>query len=333
MGILWGESLKLGINWSNDTIDSSLDATLSLQRRLELAINLAQGVKALHERKVVHLDIKPTNIRVDEESHTCHLINFRFACASNLPEYPLVRGPRERSHYTAPEILGNRVAIENDPFEALYNADVWSLGNVIVYTIFDRSGLLTKNWEQELNTDNTLEILFLETLGAMEAMLKEDPGNRWTLDTIITRLANILETVNPASTVRFQRIFGSTDYNSTFMDYDSTPAVQPHVKGNSNKRTPRSPHALHKFHLNPSSDTEEEQEEKTVLKGSLTVPAEMMPLGWKVKEASDIREPIGTSSVPFLNNHASDSGSDSDALSAAPAGAGIAMTNLNTRVP
>ena len=79
----------------------------------------------LHERKIIYRDLKPENVRIDEDGYP-KLIDFGTSKAISGRTYTIIGTP----HYMAPEIiLGQGYS---------YNADYWSLG-IILYEIIFRS--------------------------------------------------------------------------------------------------------------------------------------------------------------------------------------------------
>jgi serine/threonine protein kinase len=85
---------------SGTTLDRFLGQPLELTRFLRLAISLAVGLGKLHERGLIHKDIKPGNVLVDFA--TSHLWLTGFGIASRLP--------RERQSPEPPEVIAGTLA-------------------------------------------------------------------------------------------------------------------------------------------------------------------------------------------------------------------------------
>jgi serine/threonine protein kinase len=67
---------------------------------LRLAIGLSSAIDQLHQRDVIHKDIKPANVLVDSLTGQCWLIGFGIAS----------RLPRERQSAEPPEFIAGTLA-------------------------------------------------------------------------------------------------------------------------------------------------------------------------------------------------------------------------------
>ena len=67
---------------------------------LRLAIGLSAAVAQLHQRGIIHKDIKPANVLVDSATGQCWLIGFGIA----------TRLPRERQTPESPEFIVGTLA-------------------------------------------------------------------------------------------------------------------------------------------------------------------------------------------------------------------------------
>ena len=95
---------------------------------LPLLTSAAAGLGAVHAQGVVHRDVKPSNLFLDEESGELKLIDFGIALLPHAPEY------RQRTHavlgtpaYVSPEQLRGETA-------GLPASDIFSLG-VVFYEV------------------------------------------------------------------------------------------------------------------------------------------------------------------------------------------------------
>ena len=106
-----GESLRQKIKNHPFTIEESLN----------IFFQIAQGLKAAHEEKIVHRDIKPGNIIITEKGET-KIVDFGLAklAGDKLTESILTKGTVA---YMSPEVIRS---LPEDQ-----RADIWSLGVVI----------------------------------------------------------------------------------------------------------------------------------------------------------------------------------------------------------
>ncbi|WP_202844720.1 serine/threonine-protein kinase [Luteimonas saliphila] len=97
---------------------------LPLARRLELFIEVCEGVQHAHQKGVIHRDLKPGNLLVDEVDGRAHpkIIDFGIATASSLAGTHEVAGTPD---YMSPEQAAG------DPALLDTRSDVYSLGVVL----------------------------------------------------------------------------------------------------------------------------------------------------------------------------------------------------------
>ena len=81
-------------------LDQWLGQPLDLAGWLPLAIGLSAAVAQLHQRGIIHKDIKPPNVLVDSATGQCWLIGFGIA----------TRLPRERQTPEPPEVIAGTLA-------------------------------------------------------------------------------------------------------------------------------------------------------------------------------------------------------------------------------
>ena len=81
-------------------LDMLLKGPLELKVFLRISINLANALGRLHERGVIHRDVKPANVEVDTTSNKVWLTGF--GIASDLP--------RERQTAKPPETIAGTLA-------------------------------------------------------------------------------------------------------------------------------------------------------------------------------------------------------------------------------
>src|SRR5207302_10043482 len=89
---------------------------------LDLAAQLGRGLDALHERGVVHRDVKPSNVLLDGEG-TAALTDFGLARGPDSTRLTAEGQLLGTPHYLAPELIEGR--------EASRESDVYALGCVL----------------------------------------------------------------------------------------------------------------------------------------------------------------------------------------------------------
>jgi serine/threonine protein kinase len=101
------------------------------QKLLHYARQIAEGISYIHKKNIVHYDIKPGNILIDNDDHV-KIIDFGFSKRYNqrgiIEESRLVSV--ESGMYSAPEILEPAGRIKFNPC-----ADIYSLGMTLYYAI------------------------------------------------------------------------------------------------------------------------------------------------------------------------------------------------------
>jgi serine/threonine protein kinase len=104
----------------------SSEAALSLERKIELGLDLAAGLKAAHSAGVIHRDLRPENVLISVDG-SARLMNFdhaRFAVPGAKTVGPLVPEPGISEAYIAPELASPAVA-------AAPTSDLYSLGMIL----------------------------------------------------------------------------------------------------------------------------------------------------------------------------------------------------------
>jgi PAS domain S-box-containing protein len=117
-----------------EPLDQVLERPLELTRFLRLAIGLSAALGALHERGIIHKDIKPANVMVDPKSGQVWLMGFGFASRlareRQAPEVPeAIAGTLT---YMAPEQTGRM----NRSIDS--RSDLYSLGVMLYEMLTDR---------------------------------------------------------------------------------------------------------------------------------------------------------------------------------------------------
>ena len=159
----------------------------TLQRYLR---QLKDGLKYLHERNIMHRDLKPHNLLLTDNRKTLKISDFGFA-KSMTSEQSMAQTMCGTPYYMAPEIMQNK--------KYLSKADLWSVGIIMyemaygMYPYKDVSGpfdlrdkiekidIVYPSYPEE--TDNELSE---DALDLLKALLQKDPTNRISWEEFFT---------------------------------------------------------------------------------------------------------------------------------------------------
>ncbi|CAD8143808.1 unnamed protein product [Paramecium octaurelia] len=164
-----------------------LDSTKFTETQtLEVFQQIAQGIKALHDKKIIHRDIKPANILKSNGSYK--LADFGFAVIENQYESIIKKFNVGTPMYMAPETVQNNVYSEK--------SDIWALGIVLFQMIYRELPSFSKQ-ENELSKKHSFlinkikndTITTIKTKELMLNMLNIDPEKRMSINEIIANLS------------------------------------------------------------------------------------------------------------------------------------------------
>lgn len=156
------------------------------EKIIKYLYSLVCGLEYLHNRRIVHRDIKPTNILFDEDG-SIKLSDVRSAPFS--ADDGLVQPITSQAgtyFYLAPELLGNTNLVKR---KDLYKADVWSLGAAIAELTLLKSELISPHvtFKEPIIQSIIQEIRmrYSQALADIIAnMLTLDPGQRKPINEI-----------------------------------------------------------------------------------------------------------------------------------------------------
>ena len=133
-------------------------STYKIIERLSLAIDVCQEVQKIHEREIVHKDIKPSNIMFDANGGV-KLVDFGIGHDT----HSTIIGSHGTPGLLAPEQFACDIHTEK--------IDIWALGKVIVMICFKWSSAWQLLWSPELK--NLLEVRFLGPLSKIIDLVKK----------------------------------------------------------------------------------------------------------------------------------------------------------------
>src|SRR5260370_37676831 len=137
----WGRTVLVAEDPGGVLFDRLLGQPLNVAFLLRLAISLSTAIGHLHQRGVIHKDIKPANVLVNSDTGQCWLMGF--GIASRLPRERQTPDPPESIAgalaYMAPEQTG-RMNRSIDSRSDLYSLGVTlyqMLPGSLPFTAFD----------------------------------------------------------------------------------------------------------------------------------------------------------------------------------------------------
>ncbi len=126
--------------------------TLSWQQLVAVARQIAEGMKAVHARGILHRDLKPDNILVRKEGDTWHvkIIDFGLAVkaagqadgGSSSAKSIFGKSVAGTLKYAPPEQLGEMPGIKPGPY-----SDVYAFGKLCCYALFHTTAPLMSHWK------------------------------------------------------------------------------------------------------------------------------------------------------------------------------------------
>jgi serine/threonine-protein kinase len=171
---------------------------LSLDDTVRLAAELGRGLDTLHERGILHRDVKPSNVLLADDG-TAALSDFGLARASDSTRIThdgqLVGTP----HYLAPELI--------EGAETTRASDLYALG-CLLYECVTGEPPFTGNRPAEIGFAHLVEApadprerrpeLSADVALALLAALEKDPQARPTSGTALARMLHVARSASPA---------------------------------------------------------------------------------------------------------------------------------------
>ena len=105
-------------------LEPHLHKDLTMEEKVEIIIQIMEGVTYLHKNNIMHHDLKPDNFFVTDFGHT-KIGDFGLSSTSRMKGY---RNGKGTIQYCPPECFDNQMG---------FSSDIWSLG-VIFYELFTR---------------------------------------------------------------------------------------------------------------------------------------------------------------------------------------------------
>ena len=94
---------------------------LKLQNQIEIAVKITQGVEYLHEKSIVHGDVKPSNVLASLDASSVKVCDFGMSRIKKSPGVTMCERPAGTVMFMTPEELLSGV-------KANFRSDSWALG-------------------------------------------------------------------------------------------------------------------------------------------------------------------------------------------------------------
>ena len=170
---------------------------LGVDETLDLAAQLGRGLDALHERGILHRDVKPSNVLLDGEG-TAALTDFGLARAGDSTRLTAEGQVLGTPHYLAPELI--------EGLEASPASDLYSLGCVLYECLVGEPPFGGRSATQ-LGFAHLVEPppdprerrpeLPAQLVEALLGALEKDPAARPTTGTALARLLHVGRSASP----------------------------------------------------------------------------------------------------------------------------------------
>ena len=115
-------------NCPNSTLDKFINENKKNNKLINekiiysIILDLCMGIKEIHNKKIVHRNLKPNNIFIGDD-YRIKIGNFKNAKIFQENEEEIINEKIDINNYTAPEIMINQ--------NYNYKIDIWSLGCII----------------------------------------------------------------------------------------------------------------------------------------------------------------------------------------------------------
>ncbi|EDV40317.1 uncharacterized protein Dana_GF10446 [Drosophila ananassae] len=149
------------------------------ERIWQILLDLLRGLKSLHDRNLIHLDIKLDNVLISEDDETCKLADFGLVIdVDKANNHHATEGD---SRYMAPEILQGHFSKA---------ADIFSLGIAMLelacYMDLPANGPLWHELRQGLLPEEFINKISVELQAVIKSMMNPNPTQRPTAEQLLS---------------------------------------------------------------------------------------------------------------------------------------------------
>ena len=187
--------------YKGETLKEKIErGLLNLEEAIDIAVQVSQGMEKVHQKNMLHRDIKPGNIFITEEG-VAKLLDFGLAKLAGQAELTRTGTTLGTVAYMSPEQAGGK--------EVDSRGDIWSLG-VVLYEMLSGTlpfrgenefviinSILTQDPEPVENHRNDAPV---DITTILERALQKNPGDRYhSVEEFRSDLQRILATDAPAA--------------------------------------------------------------------------------------------------------------------------------------
>ena len=175
---------------------------LSMEEKIDYLLQICHGIRYLHYNHIIHMDLKPDNIVIDNEG--AYLIDFGSA-SYLLNDKVLMFRSRCTVTHQAPEAFRNI-------YEVDLSFDIWSLGIIIlevfsgrpIHTYIEGSNEISNDQMQKfIDSNQFLKCILKYVPKELQPCLSKDPSLRPTIDKVISKLLTIRDMFGLPSTLEY----------------------------------------------------------------------------------------------------------------------------------
>lgn len=133
-------------NKSLDNFKNAFKNTMSLNTKIYMLLQVAQGLKFLKENQIVHLDLKPANILI-QKNYIAKITDFGESYNSRVCDEKF--RPGRTYPFVAPEVTQSSVNAARQSEKYTDKADIFSFGHLISEIIYDDYPVCYKKGNQQ----------------------------------------------------------------------------------------------------------------------------------------------------------------------------------------
>lgn len=172
----------------------------SFQEKVKLAISLASAIDVVHQKGIIHRDVKPDNIIINRKNTLATLLDFGISKSlfDNLETLTSSNIPVGSIDYISPEQINNNLSPKSDIFSfgiVLYQLFSWKSESPFSgYSVYDTAAnILNKIVTFKVSKKHQEKKEYVIISKVINQMLLQNPQKRIMLDEILKTLKSLLK--------------------------------------------------------------------------------------------------------------------------------------------